>query len=131
MHQTLHHQVILDARALIQHPAHWTRRVLASTSNGHPVMWYAEDACRWCALGAINRAAYDLFGDRQRAEEIADEVIADFFPPSLSWINDKQGHAAILKLFDEALTRSPNERVALPGKEEEAHGETRTPITVL
>jgi hypothetical protein len=97
--------------------------VLASTRTGHPVLWHDEQACQWCALGAINRAAYDLMGDRQRAEEVADEVIATCFPANLSWINDTEGHAAVLKLFDGALARSSHNRPGLPAADLETHVE--------
>jgi hypothetical protein len=94
--------------------------VLASTSSGHPVLWHDEQAHRWCALGAINRAAYDLMGNRQGAEEIADEVIATYFPANLSWINDREDHAAVLKLFDGALARSSHDCPARPATDLEA-----------
>jgi hypothetical protein len=100
---SLHYQVLRNARALIEEPTRWTRGVLGRAASGRPVMWHDEEACRWCALGAINRAAYDLVGDKEQAEGIADEVIASCFPHNLSWINDKNGHAAVLKLFSDAL----------------------------
>jgi hypothetical protein len=103
MTRTLRHQVLRNARALIARPADWTRGVHARTENGRPVMWHDQQACRWCALGAINRAVYDLVGHKERAEGIADEIIADCFPCNLSWINDKDGHATVLQLFDKAL----------------------------
>jgi hypothetical protein len=53
-------------------------------------------------LGAIHRAAYDLAADKERAERIADAVIAGCFLP-ITWINDRSGHAAVLKLFADAL----------------------------
>jgi hypothetical protein len=101
---TLHHQVLGYARALIARQTDWTRGVHARAENGRPVMWHDQEACSWCALGAINRAAYDLIGNKERAEGIADEIIANCFPCNLSWINDKDGHAAVIKLFDKALT---------------------------
>jgi hypothetical protein len=123
MSQTLHHQVLIRARSLIARPAQWTRRVLASSRTGHPVLWHDQQACQWCALGAINRAAYDLLGDRQRAEEIADEVIATCFPANMSWINDTEGHAAVLGLFDGALARSSQGCPGLPAEELETREE--------
>jgi hypothetical protein len=102
---TLRHQVLRHARALIAEPTRWTRGVLGRAASGRPVMWQDEEACRWCALGAIHRAAYVLVGDKEPAEAIADEVIAACFPCNLSWINDKNGHLAVLKLFDDALVK--------------------------
>jgi hypothetical protein len=103
MTRILRHQVLRNARALIERPTDWTRGVHARAENGRPVMWHDRQACRWCALGAINRAVYDLIGHKEQAEGIADEIIADCFPCNLSWINDKDGHATVLQLFDKAL----------------------------
>jgi hypothetical protein len=97
---TLRQQVLRDARALIANQTHWTRGVLSRAASGRPVMWYDQEACRWCAVGALNRAAYDLVGDRERAAQIADEVLVACFPANLTWINDTQGHAAVLELFN-------------------------------
>ena len=102
---TLHHQVLRTARALIAEPTRWTRGVLGRAASGRPVMWHDGEACRWCALGAIHRAAYDLVGDKERAEAIADEAIAACFAGNLSWINDNNGHATVLNLFDDALAK--------------------------
>jgi hypothetical protein len=105
MTDTIQKQVLDKARALIEEPMTWTKHLLATTETGRPVMWHDEEACRWSLLGAIYRATYDLIGDKQRAARIAAEVIAARFPPRLAWINDNEGHGAILKLIDEALAR--------------------------
>jgi hypothetical protein len=103
MTATARKKLLLNARALIADPAHWTRGVLACTGNGRPVMWHDREACRWCALGAIQRAASDLLGDEKQSMRVADEVINSWFPRNLSAVNDTQGHAAVLELFDKAL----------------------------
>jgi hypothetical protein len=59
-------------------------------------MWHNEEAWSWCALAAVNRVAYNLVGDQERAEGISDEVIAACLPPKLARINGKDGQA---KLF--------------------------------
>ena len=104
-------QALRRARALIAQQTGWTRGVLSRAVGGRPVMWHAEDACCWCAVGALHRAAYDLVGDKERAAEIADGALAASFPPNLAWINDTRGHAAVLALFDCAL-RAPQRKGA-------------------
>ena len=99
---TVGHRVLLGARALIASPQRWTRRVLASTEDGRPLMWHDREAGRWCAVGAILRAAYDLVGDKDLAARIADEVIGTL-PLGLSAINDGKGHNAVLAVFDRSL----------------------------
>ena len=91
--------MLRHARALIEESTHCTRGALseaAGQSCGHN-----EKACRWCALAAIIRVAYNLVGDQERAEGISDEVIAAR-PRKLAWINGKNGHA---KLFADARAK--------------------------
>jgi hypothetical protein len=103
---TVHQQVLGAARALIQDHTRWTRGVLSRAASGRPVMWHDQEACRWCAVGALNRAAYDLVRDKERAAQIADEVLEACFPANITWINDTQGHAAVLELFNRSLRAS-------------------------
>ena len=108
MATTIQKQVLIDARALIADPARWTMWMLASTERGRPVAWHDRSARRWCAVGAIHRAALDLIGNRSQAVRIANEVIAGIAPlasvrGSLPAVNDAEGHAAVIVLFDRAL----------------------------
>ena len=75
---------------------------------GHEVQWYDHSATKWCAMGAIYRAAYDLVGDTKEATRIGNEVARRVYPPrwlrgGLPTINDGLGHAAVLAVFDKAL----------------------------
>ncbi len=108
MTTTVQKQVLINARALIADPAHWTRGTLACTANGRRVEWHDQSATKWCAMGAIYRAAYDLVGNPQEATRIGNEVAKNVSPTrwfrgGLPAINDMRGHAAVLKVFDKAL----------------------------
>src|SRR3989442_13897257 len=109
MTTTVQKQVLINARALIADPAHWTRGTLACNVNNRKVEWHDPSATKWCAMGAIYRAAYDLVGDLQEATRIGNEVVVKSVSPTrwfrggLPVINDMRGHAAVLKLFDKAL----------------------------
>jgi hypothetical protein len=107
MSTTIEKQVLINARALIADPAHWTRSFLACNAAGHPVAWYAPTAAKWCAMGAIYRGAYELVGDRDQATSIGTKVAKSFSPlwlcQGLMIMNDARGHAAILARFDGAL----------------------------
>jgi YD repeat-containing protein len=108
MTTTVKNQVLINARALIAERAHWTTGTLACTANGRRVAWHDQSATKWCALGAIYRAAYDLVGDPTEATRIGNEVAksvspARWFRGGLPAINDVRGHAAVLKVFDKAL----------------------------
>ena len=108
MTTTVQKQVLINARALIADPAHWTSRTLACTAEGQSVAWYDPSATKWCAQGAIYRAAYDLVADQKEATRIGNEAAKNIYRPrwlfvSLAIVNDRQGHAAVLAVFDNAL----------------------------
>ena len=108
MTTTVQKQVLINARALIADPARWTRGALACNANGRKVDWSDRSATKWCAHGAIYRAAYDLVADQKEATRIGNEAAKSIYGPhwlfvSLAIINDRQGHAAVLAVFDKAL----------------------------
>ena len=107
MTTTVQKQVLVNARALIADPAHWTRSVLARNVAGHPIHWCDTSATAWCAMGAIYRGAYELVGDRDQATSIGTKVAKSISPLWLCQVlmimNDARGHAAILARFDRAL----------------------------
>ena len=108
MTTTVQKQVLINARALIADRAHWTRAALGRTANGRNVEWHDKSATKWCAQGAIYRAAYDLVGDPRQATRIGNEVAKSvcrtpWFRGGLPAINDWRGHAAVLAVFDKAL----------------------------
>ena len=106
MSTTVKKQVLINARALIADPNHWTRSFLACTEGGQPVAWYASPAAKWCAC-AIYRGAYELVRDRDQATRIGTKVAKSISPlwlcQGLMIMNDARGHAAILARFDRAL----------------------------
>ena len=108
MTTTVQKQVLINARALIADPEHWTTGALACAADGHQVEWHDHSATKWCAMGAIYRAAYNLVGDPREATRIGNEVAKSvcpmrWFRGSLHTINDARGHAAVLAVFDKAL----------------------------
>ena len=108
MTTTVQKQVLVNARALIADPEHWTSHALAYTADGQLVGWHNRAASKWCAVGAIYRAAYDLVGDQKEAIRIGNELANSicprrWLPSALPRINDRRGHAAVLAVFDKAL----------------------------
>lgn len=51
-------QILLDAAELLSHRGAWTRDAMARDRNNEPVNVRHEDACKFCALGAIERSAF-------------------------------------------------------------------------
>ena|SRR5438105_11596880 len=108
MTTTVQKQVLINARSLIADRAHWTSGKLACAANGRSVDWHDPRAHKWCAMGAIYRAAFDLVGNQKDAMRIGDELANNirprgWLPRGLPHINDTQGHAAVLAVFDKAL----------------------------
>jgi hypothetical protein len=108
MTTTVQKQVLISARALIADPARWIQRMYACTASGQKVAWYDQSASKWCAMGALYRAAYDLLGDPKEATLIGNAAAKSIRPRrrfrgGLPALNDTQGHAAVLAAFDEAL----------------------------
>ena len=84
MSTTIHGQVLINARALIADPARWTTGSLARNAQDAQVDWEDSSARKWCAQGAIYRAAYDLIGDRKKAVRIGNEVVAEHLSTSVA-----------------------------------------------
>jgi hypothetical protein len=108
MTTTVQKQVLINARALIADPAHWTRGTIARTANGRKVEWHDQSATKWCAMGAMYRAAYDLVGDQKQAVRIGNDLANSIRPRrwlrgGLPLINDARGHTVVLAVFDKAL----------------------------
>jgi len=111
MSKPLHHHIVARARQLISDRAHWTQGALAKRKNGLPVEPTDPDAYRYCAVGALTRAACELTGKISDADVLANEVHVALLMFSeipanetLECTNDfRQGHTAILKIFDDYL----------------------------
>ena len=92
-------QVISRAYQLIEDPNQWTRFADARDASGAPCRPESEDAVRFCARGALDRAARDTYPDGSAAlfKTVAWSL------PWLALVNDVRGHAAVLKHLKKAL----------------------------
>jgi hypothetical protein len=97
-------EVVLRARRYIANPNTWVRGAWAQDRYGKATTdASAPDAVRFCAEGAIERAAFELVG-KDDYKTLARSAIASVFP-LLFTINDFEGRLAVLKLFDDWLAR--------------------------
>ena len=60
MAETLQHQIIEEALHLIAEEEHWTRCSMARNKGGDPCSVWNPAAVRFCAVGALWRAAFEL-----------------------------------------------------------------------
>lgn len=98
-------QIIARALDLISDEARWTSLVLARKADGKTCEWIHPFAARFCAIGALDRAAYELLGGAEAALRAEKFVLAANDRPndSLPRINDHEGHAVIVAMFKRAL----------------------------
>ena len=96
--------ILQRARALIEDERHWCPGDLARDTRGFSVSPTDSNAEQRCAVGAILAAAYQFTGDLDRAKEVAMVAMRPVIgATSLTHVNDAEGHAAILNLFDLAI----------------------------
>jgi hypothetical protein len=108
MSKTINVQILERARALIEDERHWCRGDLARDAMDVSVGPTDSNAERRCALGALVAAACEFTNDLHLAHELAMTAMRPFVgATALTHINDAEGHAAVLALFDIAIgTRS-------------------------
>lgn len=106
-------EILIAARKLIEQPEHFTRNSYAKDVHGGSVWWDSPDIHARCAAGAIYAvvgsplAATDVMLDLDRAarrQPIPNDVA--YRPqrdPDVLYVNDALGHAAVLKMFDDAI----------------------------
>lgn len=103
-------QTMIAARAVIENPAHWCQGNMAVDWQGNEVAPNDPNAIRHCAEGALCKVADQPYGlDYDLSSLLNDAAdilfgIADFVE-----INDRNGHAAILAVFDRAIADQKGE----------------------
>jgi hypothetical protein len=107
MAKPLQHQIVARALELISDEAQWTRGFVARRADGRLCACFDPRAARFCAVGALNRAARELVG----VVLVEHAYVAEGFVlaangrhhDSLSRINDNDGHEVIVAMFKVAL----------------------------
>jgi len=109
MAQALQRQIIAAALTLIEDEKHWTRGAIARTADRYACAWNDPGAVRFCAVGALVRAAYDLVGNEGQARELAIRAGRQIAAANnrqravLPYVNDCEGHLAVVAMFKRAL----------------------------
>jgi hypothetical protein len=113
MSRSLHHQIVTGARQIIADPEHWHQGEHAVTRDGRSVDATDARAYRFCAVGAMRRAAHDLGLGHHHLAQPALLAIEEFvymrhpqLDNCLEQINDYSDHATVVQLLDEFLATS-------------------------
>lgn len=86
--------ILTRAREILSDESKWCREGFAEMQNSDPVNWASPDACRWCGLGAIRLAYFQLKGkigldaNLERAELFLDAQANARGFPSFPLMND-------------------------------------------
>ncbi|MEM8950739.1 MAG: hypothetical protein AAGA21_09420 [Pseudomonadota bacterium] len=108
---------VLDhAWTLIERAEDWTQTAAARDQEGAKVDPDAPEACRWCAIGAVEKAVADLGGSDAllfaAVNRLCDAAKELFETRFLTFVNDRQDHDAMRRLFARALANSERAEIA-------------------
>ena len=110
MAKPLQHQIIARALEIISDESKWTRGSLARLADGTACACLNPHAVRFCAVGALNRAAGELVSSTafQHALEAEQFVLeANSEHEGLPSINDTDGRTVVMAMFKVALGERP------------------------
>jgi hypothetical protein len=106
MAKPLQHQIIARALEIVSDESKWTRGAMARTADGKACASLDPLAVRFCAVGALYRAASELLSSSgfNRALEAEHLVLAASHElHGLPTINDMEGREAVIAMFKVAL----------------------------
>jgi hypothetical protein len=98
--------VIAGALEIMAAPETWTRGTLARDAQGASVSPFAPDAVRFCAIGALRNAAFQVMeGNECAAMQLAGAIEFEVFAMgrSLEFVNDGGGREAAVNLLRKEL----------------------------
>ena len=95
-------QDLRAAKALIDTPEKWTKRVFARDSSGFGTPYDGGQAVCFCSAGAIFRTVGDD-PTRERAAMNALAIAMGGDRPSIAAFNDTSEHAEVMAAFDKAI----------------------------
>ena len=107
MSQTLQQQIIARALELVSDENSWTGGTMARDARRRSCSVGSEAAVRFCAVGALGRASFELLGtiDAELIAEIEATVLATngLEHLSLASINDRAGREIVVAMLQKAV----------------------------
>ena len=101
-------RIILEkAWQIIENADHWTQSAAARDRQGEKTAPECPAACRWCAIGAVEKVVAELGASDAQLFEIVDHLCkstkALFGMRSINFVNDHRDHDAIRRIFEHAI----------------------------
>ncbi len=93
--------ILRAARARIEDPKRLSVGAYATDRRGRSVHPTSGAAACWCAYGALRAEGAEIGGPEADLLEKASLKLFDYISPAS--VNDKLGHAAVLKMYDTAI----------------------------
>lgn len=90
--------VLREARALIADENRWCTEVMATDMQGNSCAVY--DGVKFCAIGALEKVSDD---NEEATQFLCEAAMALFSRPEPYEVNDTLGHAATMRMYDEAI----------------------------
>jgi hypothetical protein len=116
-------EILTKAKALIEDPKHWTRHCSARTDREEPVRSLSSRAASWCAVGAIERSCYDMYGYgygyMTSHVSSAIELLRQASGTNVVSFNDNPNtaHQDVMRVFDAAIRAAEKEEKEWERKE--------------
>lgn len=117
--------ILIEARRLLSDKSRWTRHVYGRDDTGKSQSVTSNDACSFCALGAVIKSGNTLLGTNflgvgqvlEGSPPIAAALtlLRDALPSgydaddsyfNVAALNDYESHAEVLALFNRAIERA-------------------------
>ncbi len=105
-------KILSDAKKLIANPENWCKMDYAKDKNDNYVKFDSEDACKWCAAGAIKAASYltnyETLTIQSKCFDYSYRVLCG---SNIEYFNDKGSHTDVLNLFDQMIRLAKSEEI--------------------
>ena len=94
---------LVAARKKIEDPANWIKGRYAADANGEKCLSYADEACKFCALGALFSTEAGYFNEP--SVEILYEASHELGFDGVTEMNDDErtDHPKVMALYDKAI----------------------------
>lgn len=109
-------KLLIEAKALIADKKNWTKKAFARTEDNASVEIQSDEACKFCSVGAVVKAAGERNADAcfigrfnsspYKAFHLLDNEAAKFGDctfTSLVGLNDYGSHEDVMQVFDNAI----------------------------